>query len=112
MQFIFGNLLSALFILYFKSTGIWLAWLLIFLLGFMLVANEYLEDEYKQFTLSWALFGFVIYLLFNFCLPFMVGGDYDLVLGAPIRGKVRLTGYIKNTSSFRRHYASWQVQAC
>lgn len=78
LQFIFGNLLSALFILYFKSASHWLAWLLIFLLGFMLVANEYLEDEYKQFTLSWALFGFCAMLLFNFCLPFMIGSIHAI----------------------------------
>lgn len=78
LQFIFGNLLSALFILYFKSASHWLAWLLAFLLGVMLVANEYLEDEYKQFTLSWALFGFCAMLLFNFCLPFMVGSMHAI----------------------------------
>lgn len=78
LQFIFGNLLSALFILYFKSAGHWLAWLLTFLLAGMLVANEYLEDEYQQFTLSWALFGFCAMLLFNFCLPFMVGSIHAI----------------------------------
>jgi hypothetical protein len=73
LQFIFGNLLSSLFILYFKSSNHWLAWLMSIILGVMLVANEYLEDEYRQFTLSWALFGFCAMLLFNFILPFLVG---------------------------------------
>jgi len=73
LQFIFGNLLSALFILYFKSSSHWLAWVMSLLLGIMLVANEYLEDEYKRFTLSWALFGFCAMLLFNFALPFLIG---------------------------------------
>ena len=70
LQFIFGNLLSALFILYFKSANHWLAWLMALILGVMLVANEYLEDEYKQFTLSWALFGFCAMLLFKLCFAF------------------------------------------
>jgi len=73
LQFIFGNLLSSLFILYFKSASHWLAWLMCLLLGAMLVGNEYLEDEYKRFTLSWALFGFCAMLLFNFALPFLIG---------------------------------------
>lgn len=73
LQFIFGNLLSALFIFYFKSANHWLAWLMALVLGALLVANEYLEDEYQQFTLSWALFGFCAMLLFNFVLPFLVG---------------------------------------
>ncbi len=73
LQFMFGNLLSSLFILYFKSSNHWLAWLMSIILGAMLVANEYLEDEYKRFTLSWALFGFCAMLLFNFALPYLMG---------------------------------------
>jgi hypothetical protein len=73
LQFIFGNLLSALFILYFKSSSHWLAWLMSLLLAGLLVVNEYLENEYRQFTLSWALFGFCAMLLFNFALPFLIG---------------------------------------
>lgn len=78
LQFIYGNLLSALFILYFKSANHWLAWLMALILGVILVANEYLEDEYKQFTLSWALFGFCAMLLFNFALPFLIGSIHAL----------------------------------
>jgi len=73
LQFIFGNLLSALFILYFKSSSHWLAWVMSLMLAALLVANEYLESEYKRFTLSWALFGFCAMLLFNFALPFLMG---------------------------------------
>ena len=73
LQFMFGNLLSALFILYFKSANHWLAWLMALLLAVMLIANEYLEDKYKQLTLSWALFGFCAMLLFNFALPYLMG---------------------------------------
>lgn len=73
LQFLFGNLLSSLFILYFKSSNHWLAWAMSIILGIMLVANEYLEDKYKRFTLSWALFGFCAMLLFNFALPYLMG---------------------------------------
>ncbi|MEY3885437.1 MAG: hypothetical protein RIS87_1212 [Pseudomonadota bacterium] len=78
LQFIYGNLLSSLFILYFKSASHWLAWLMSLLLGAMLVGNEYLEDEYKRFTLSWALFGFCAMLLFNFALPFLIGSIHPI----------------------------------
>ncbi|MGZ8261462.1 MAG: DUF2914 domain-containing protein [Methylotenera sp.] len=78
LQFIYGNLLSSLFILYFKSANHWLAWLMSLLLGAMLVANEYLEDEYRRFTLSWALFGFCAMLLFNFALPFLLGSIHPV----------------------------------
>lgn len=88
LQFMFGNLLSSLFILYFKSANHWLAWLMSIVLGIMLVANEYLENEYRQFTLSWALFGFCAMLLFNFALPYLMGSIHAVwfylstVLGA------------------------------
>jgi len=73
LQFMFGNLLSSLFILYFKSSNHIMAWLMSIILAAMLVANEYLEDEYRRFTLSWALFGFCAMLLFNFALPYLMG---------------------------------------
>jgi MFS family permease len=73
LQFLFGSLLSALFILYFKSSSHWLAWLLSLLLAGLLVANEFLEDQYRRFTVSWALFGLCAMLLFNFALPFLLG---------------------------------------
>jgi len=78
LQFIYGNLLSSLFILYFKSASHWLAWLMSLLLAGMLVANEYLENEYRRFTLSWALFGLCAMLLFNFALPFLLGSIHPL----------------------------------
>jgi MFS family permease len=73
LQFLFGSLLSALFILYFKSSSHWLAWLMSLLLASLLVANEFLEDQYRRFTISWALFGLCAMLLFNFALPFLLG---------------------------------------
>jgi len=73
LQFLFGSLFSALFILYFKSSSHWLAWFTSLVLGVLLVANEFLESEYKRFTLSWALFGLCAMLLFNFALPFLLG---------------------------------------
>lgn len=73
LQFFFGSLLSALFILYFKSANHALAILMSVLLGVLLVANEFLENAYRRFTLSWALFGLCAMLLFNFLLPFLLG---------------------------------------
>lgn len=78
LQFLFGSLFSALFILYFKSSSHWLAWLTSLILGVLLVANEFLESEYKRFTLSWAIFGLCAMLLFNFALPFMLGSIHAI----------------------------------
>ena len=73
LQFIYGSLLSALFVLYFVSAGALgaIAWTLI--IGGLLVANEYLEDDYKRFTLNWAMLGLCTILVFNFILPILVG---------------------------------------
>ena len=73
LQFLFGSLLSALFILYFKSSSHWLAWLMSLMLASLLVVNEFLENQYRRFTISWALFGLCAMLLFNFALPFLLG---------------------------------------
>jgi len=73
LQFLFGSLLSGLFILYFMSASHLMSWLSTLFLGVLLVANEFLENEYRRFTLSWALFGLCAMLLFNFALPFLLG---------------------------------------
>ncbi len=78
LQFLYGSLLSALFILYFKSANHALAFLTCILLGVLLVANEFLENAYRRFTLSWALFGLCAILLFNFLLPFLFGSVHPV----------------------------------
>lgn len=73
LQFLFGSMLSPLFILYFKSAGhIW-AWLMVLLLAWLLVLNEFLENHYRKFTLVWAMYGLCSILLLNFALPFTFG---------------------------------------
>ena len=73
LQFLFGGLFSALFILYFQSSSHLAAMLWSLGLGGLLVANEFIDGKYSRFTLTWALFGLCAMLLFNFLLPFMVG---------------------------------------
>ena len=73
LQFLFGSLLSALFILYFRSASHLMAIFWTMGLAFLLIANEFLEDHYKRLTLSWALLGLCTILLFNFSVPFAIG---------------------------------------
>ncbi|TCJ13519.1 DUF2914 domain-containing protein [Parasulfuritortus cantonensis] len=73
LQFLFGGLFSALFIFYFESSSHFLATLWALGLGGLLVANEFLEDRYRRFTLTWALFGLCAMLLLNFVVPHVVG---------------------------------------
>jgi len=74
LQFFFGGIFSALFILYFKSSGHLGTWLTAALLGVLLVANEFVGKRYgERFTLMWALFALNAVLLFNFALPHVIG---------------------------------------
>jgi len=74
LQFFFGGIFSALFILYFKSSGHLGTWLTATILGALLVGNEFAGRRYGQyFTLIWTLFALNAILFFNFALPHAVG---------------------------------------
>lgn len=74
LQFFFGGIFSALFILYVKSAGHLPAWLAAGFLATLLVANEFWRDRYgRRFTLNWCLFALSAILLMNFALPYAVG---------------------------------------
>lgn len=73
LQFLFGGLFSALFIFYIKSASHVLALLWTLSLAVLLIANEFIEDKYRRFTLTWTIFGLCAILLFNFLLPFVMG---------------------------------------
>ena len=74
LQFFFGGIFSALFILYVKSAGHLPAWLAAGGLGALLVANEFWRDNYaRRFTLNWSLFALCAILLMNFALPHAIG---------------------------------------
>lgn len=74
LQFFFGSIFSALFILYFKSAGHLGTWLTATVLGLLLVGNEFARKSYsRHFTLIWALLAFNAILLFNFALPHSLG---------------------------------------
>lgn len=74
LQFCYGNIFSALFILYFKSSGHFGTAITVAILGGLLVGNEFMRKRYGQrFTLTWGLFGLNAILLLNFALPHAAG---------------------------------------
>jgi hypothetical protein len=92
LQFFFGGIFSALFILYFKSSGHLGTWLSATLLGLLLVGNEFAGKRYGQrFTLIWALFALNAILLFNFALPHAVGSLHPLWFYVSTAAGVALT---------------------
>ena len=95
LQFLFGSLFSALFILYFKSSNHFLALFWSLGLGFLLVANEYIDHHYHRFTLTWALFGLCAILVLNFLLPFMLGSILPIWFYLSTLAGAALTHYLR-----------------
>jgi hypothetical protein len=58
LQFLYGSVFSALFILYFKSASHLTAMIWSIGLAGLLIANEFFEHAYRRFTLTWTLFSF------------------------------------------------------
>ncbi len=69
LQFFFGGMFSALVIFYFLSSSYLPSFAFILLLVALLCLNEFLEDHYHHFTLTWTFFGLCAILFLNFALP-------------------------------------------
>ena len=92
LQFFFGGIFSALFILYFKSSGHLGTWLTASLLAALLVGNEFAGNRYgRRFTLTWTLFALNAILLCNFALPHALGSLHPLWFYASTVTGVTLT---------------------
>lgn len=98
VQFCFGGIFSALFILYFKSSGYLGSWLTAAVLGGLLVANEFLGERYgRKFTLTWALFALNACLLANFIIPHLLGSIDPLWF------------YVSSAASLLLTWALWRL---
>lgn len=96
LQFIFGSLLSALFIVYFKSASHWVALFWCLTLAGLLVGNEFLEEHYTWLPVSWSMFGLCSILLFNFLLPCLVGSIHAIWFYLSTALGVALTHWLYN----------------
>jgi hypothetical protein len=113
LQFLFGGLLSALFILYFKSANHFFAVFWSLGLAALLIGNEYIDHHYHRFTLTWALFGLCAILLFNFVLPFVIGSVYAIWFYLSTFAGALLTHYLrkKTPSCPGRAWPVWLIAA-
>lgn len=101
LQFLFGSLFSALFILYFKSASHLMALIWCVGLAALLVGNEFLENAYKRFTLTWTLFGFCAILLLNFVLPYAIGSVHAIWFYISVIVAVVFTCVLKQKISYQ-----------
>jgi hypothetical protein len=105
MQFLFGSLLSALFILYFKSASHITALVMSLAIGGLLIANEFLEKAYKRLTLSWTLLGLCAILFFNFAFPYVLGSIHPIWFYlSTVLGTLLVVAIYRKTESY--HEAS------
>lgn len=72
MQFFFGGLFSALVVFYFKSSGSIYTFSVVLCLVFLLIANEFLAEQYLSRTLCWTLFAVCGTMYLNFLIPHIV----------------------------------------
>ena len=72
VQFCFGSMFSALVVCYFKSSGSISSLILVLLLAFLLVGNEFLQKKYESFGVSLAFFCLLGTMFMNFSIPHLV----------------------------------------
>lgn len=102
LQVCFGGIFSALFLLYFKSSGHLGTWLTAACLGALLVANEFAGKRYgSRFTLTWTLFALNAILLGNFALPHALGSLSPLCFYVSTLAGVALTWCLRRLAARR-----------
>lgn len=99
IQFFFGSIFSALFILYFKSSGHFGTFIMTAILGGLLVANEFIGKRYgEHFTLLWTLLTLNAILLLNFALPHAIGSVNPLWFYLSTATGLLITHVVKKSS--------------
>ncbi len=72
VQFVFGGLLSVVFVYYFRSSALLVSWPLILLLGILFVGNEIWKKRLERLEFQIAVF-FTLFLFFSiFAVPLLV----------------------------------------
>ena len=73
MQFIFGGLLSTIFVYYFRSSSLFVSWPLVILLGALLAGNEIWQKRFIQLDFQVTIL-FILFLFYAiFTVPLVFG---------------------------------------
>lgn len=73
VQFVFGGLISAIFVYYSRSASILGSWPFMLLLFTMLIGNELTRERYARLWFQLSVFFFVLFMGVSFALPVFVG---------------------------------------
>jgi len=69
LQFVFGGLLSLIFVYYFRSASLLGGWLFLFLLAGMIVGNEFLINRYHRLELQMIVLFTLLFSVMIFFVP-------------------------------------------
>jgi hypothetical protein len=72
VQFVFGGLFSAVFVLYFRAASVWGSWPFLVVVAVLLVMNEVLRSRYARLDLQMSALFLVIILYAALYLPYLV----------------------------------------
>jgi len=72
-QFFIGGVFSALVVFYFKSSAQFFSYLIVAVIAFFLVLNEFISTKYTRQTVSWLMLSICGTMFFNFFLPHVFG---------------------------------------
>ncbi len=84
LQFAFGNLTSALLVLYIKSGTLVGSALFFAVFGIILVGNEFISDKYSRVQVHIAVWYFLILSYFTIAIPILAGRIGDVMYAVSI----------------------------
>lgn len=90
VQFAFGNLFSAFFVIYSRSASLVASWpFLVFLLG-LLIGNEFVKDRYARFAFQMSVFFLALFSFSVFLVPVVIGkmGPWVFLLSCAVSAAV------------------------
>ena len=73
VQFLFGGLISAVFVYYSRSASVLGSWPFMLLLLIMLIGNELTRDRYARLWFQLSVFFFLLFMGVSFALPVFLG---------------------------------------
>jgi hypothetical protein len=72
LQFLFGGILSAFLVFYFRSTDIWTTWPFLFILALAFIANESMKKHYVRLSFQISLLFLSVYSFAIFFAPILL----------------------------------------
>lgn len=72
IQFLFGALLSAVFIFYFFSGTFYVSWPFLLLLILLMVSNDVFHKQYMKALVQLSVYYFIVFSFFSVVLPFVL----------------------------------------